>query len=154
MTLHPGRVSAAVLQAPMGAKPIEGEILDQFLWAAPDYVRNGFADESMYDELFGEELDENQLFAWELNRETFTRIGWKPYGYNPALPHLLALVDAPVLLCRGSADRIVPTSVVDRFVECLPNATATQLDGGGHFLELEQPSKLAQLAREFCASVV
>jgi pimeloyl-ACP methyl ester carboxylesterase len=81
-----------------------------------------------------------------------SRIAWSPHMHNPALPHLLPGVDAPVLLVWGAEDRVVPPSAGRRYAELLPNARLEVIDGAGHFLDLEQPDELARLVAEFVSA--
>jgi pimeloyl-ACP methyl ester carboxylesterase len=150
LTLHPGRFAAAVLQGAPGVKPADGEIFDQFLVSSDDYVRRGFADRSAFAALYGEEPVEDQVFVWESNREMTTRIAWKPYMFDPALPHLLRGVGTRVLLVRGADDGIVPASCGEVYAESLANASVAELPGG-HQLDLERPAELAETVREFVA---
>jgi pimeloyl-ACP methyl ester carboxylesterase len=73
--------------------------------------------------------------------------------HNPALPHLLRYVDAPVMLVRGSRDRIVPASCLDAYASVLPNAARRTLNGGGHFLEIEMAADVAAITFEFFSTI-
>ena len=132
----------------MGVKPEQGEIFDQFLVSHEDYVRTGFAAEGSFEEHFGEESDIEQLMVWDINREMTTRVGWKPYMHNMALPYLLPSVHTPTLLVWGSADTIVPVNSGALYAEKLPDARLEILEGAGHWLELDRPDDLARLIVE------
>src|SRR5437016_2301340 len=107
-TMAPRGFKKVVLVGAMGLKPERGEIADQALVSYIDYVRRGFADQRAFDRLFGAEPATAQLEQWDLNREMTFRIAWKPYMYNPTLPHLLGGVASPALIVWGRDDRIVP----------------------------------------------
>ena len=128
----------------MGVKPGAGEIVDQFLVSAATYVEMGFSSA----EAFAASVTEgtaNHLEQWEDNREMTTRIAWKPYMYNPALPCLLAglRVPATITWCRG--DRIVPRACATAYAEAIPGATLVELEAGGHAADLEIPDRLAEI---------
>jgi pimeloyl-ACP methyl ester carboxylesterase len=133
----------------MGLKPSTGEILDQALVSYIEYVRAGFADQSAFERQFGADPSTPQLEQWDLNREMTFRIAWKPYMYNPTLPHLLAGVSTPTLVVWGREDRIVPPACAEQYARALPAARVVQLDGAGHFVDMEQPDTLAKLVAQF-----
>jgi len=141
--LSPARLASLVLVSPMGLKPSEGEILDQFLFAAVEYARFSFSDDAKFAEFYGDEPSEEQVDHWELNREMTTRIAWKPYMFSLALPHLLRHVQVPTLVVWGGKDRVAPQSCGNRYVEVLDGAELHVLPDGGHQVELEQPSEVA-----------
>ena len=144
-TVAQSRIHRLTLVGAMGVKPAEGEILDQFLVNHHNYVRQGFASGEGFETHFGEEPELEQLLAWDLNREMTTRVTWKPYMHNSALPHLLPTVQTPTLLVWGSQDRIVPLEAGQLYADALPNAQLEVVDGAGHWLELERPDELARL---------
>ena len=148
-TMSPRAFTKLVLVGAMGIKPENGVIADQALVSYIDYVRLGFADQSVYDRLFGAETPTKTLEQWDLNREMTFRIAWKPYMYNPSLPHLLGAVATPTLVVWGREDRVVPLECGERYVKALPNATLEIVDGAGHFVEMEKPEHLARLIGGF-----
>lgn len=144
-TVAQARINRLTLVGAMGVKPDEGEIADQFLVNHQDYVRLGFASDEAFEAHFGAEVELEQLLAWDLNREMTTRVTWKPYMHNAALPHLLPTVATPTLLVWGSGDRIVPLEAGRMYADYLPSARLEVIDGAGHLVELERPDELAQL---------
>ncbi len=144
-TVAQSRIHRLTLAGAMGVKPAEGEIFDQFLVNHQDYVRQGFASAEDFEAHFGEEVELEQLLAWDRNREMTTRVTWKPYMHNAALPHLLPTVQTPTLLVWGAEDRIVPLEAGHMYEAALPNARLEVVDGAGHWLELERPDELARL---------
>ena len=72
-----------------------------------------------------------------------TRIAWRPYMYNRALPGLLAGVEAPALIVAGTEDAVVPNACARAFSDALPNARLETLPAG-HALDLERPAELAE----------
>ncbi len=150
-TLAPRAFRRLVLVGAMGLKPERGEIADQALLSYIDYVRLGFVDQRAFDRVFGAEPPTKLLEQWDLNREMTFRIAWKPYMYNPTLPHLLGGVAAPSLVVWGRDDRIVPLECGERFAKTLPTARLELIEGAGHFVEMEKPDELARLVTDFAS---
>ena len=138
-----------VLVGAMGIKPERGEIADQALVSYIDYARRGFADQGAFDRLFGADPPTALLEQWDLNREMTFRIAWKPYMYNPTLPHLLGGLATPARVVWGRDDRIVPLECGERYVKALARARLEIIEGAGHFVEMEKPHELAQLVVDF-----
>ena len=147
--MAPRMLKRLVLVGAMGIKPERGEIADQALLSYIDYVRRGFADQRAFDRLFGAEPSTSRLEQWDLNREMTFRIAWKPYMYNPTLPHLLGGVATPALIVWGRDDRLVPLECGERYQKTLPHARLEIVDGAGHFVDMEQPDVLARLVAGF-----
>jgi len=144
-TMTPRAFSRLVLVGAMGIKPERGEIADQALLSYIDYVRLGFADQAVFDRTFGADPPTETLEQWDLNREMTFRIAWKPYMYNPGLPHLLGSVTTPALVVWGRKDRVVPVECGERYVKALPNARLEVIDDAGHYVEMEKPDALVRL---------
>jgi len=148
-TMSPRAFRRLVLVGAMGIKPRDGEILDQALLSYLAYVRAGFADPKTLDAVFGAEPPTEVLEHWDLNREMTFRIAWKPFLYDPSLPHLLGGVHTPTLVVWGSHDRIVPAECGDAYARALPHARLARIDGAGHFVEMEKPRELAHAITQF-----
>ena len=148
-TMAPRAFRRLVLVGSMGIKPERGEIADQALLSYIDYVRRGFADQSAFDRLFGANPSTSLLEQWDLNREMTFRIAWKPYMYNPTLPHLLGGLAVPSLIVWGRDDRIVPLECGERYAKSLARARLQIIEGAGHFVEMEKPRELADLVTGF-----
>jgi len=148
-TMAPRAFKRVILVGAMGIKPERGEIVDQALLSYIDYVRRGFADQAAFDRAFGAEPPTPLLEQWDLNREMTFRIAWKPYMYNPTLPHLLGGVANPVLVVWGRQDEIVPLECGERYAKALPRARLEILERTGHYVEIEQADTLAGLVTSF-----
>ena len=148
-TMAPRAFRRLVLVAPMGIKPERGEIADQALVSYIDYVQLGFADPGVFERLYGAVPPTPQLEQWDLNREMTFRIAWKPYMYNPTLPHLLGGAAVPALVVWGRRDRVVPLECGERFAKALPAARLEIVEDAGHFVEMEKPDELAELVTTF-----
>jgi pimeloyl-ACP methyl ester carboxylesterase len=150
-TMAPRAFRRLVLVGAMGLKTERGEIADQALLSYIDYVRRGFADQGAFDRIFGAEPPTSQLEQWDLNREMTFRIAWKPYMYNPTLPHLLGGVATPALVVWGRHDRIVPLECGERYAKALADARLEIVEETGHFVDLEKPDELAGLVTRFAS---
>jgi pimeloyl-ACP methyl ester carboxylesterase len=148
-SLAPRVFRRLVLVGAMGIKPERGEIADQALVSYIDYVKLGFADLGAYERVYGAEPSTETLEQWDLNREMTFRIAWKPYMYNPTLPHLLGGVATPSLIVWGRDDRVVPLECGERFAKALPHARLHVIERAGHFVEMERPDELARLVADF-----
>lgn len=145
----PARVASLVLHGAVGLQPSGGEILDQFLYSTVDYIKLGFVDPELVNQIYGATPTEETLRSWDWNREMTTRIAWKPYMFNRALPHLLSAVSAPTLIIQSTEDRIVPPAVAKRYAELIPDALLIELQGAGHQADLERPTELAAFVQKF-----
>ncbi len=151
-TMAPQAFRRLVLVGAMGVKPAQGEILDQALVSYIAYVRAGFADQSAFDRLYGADPPTPQLEQWDLNREMTFRIAWKPYMYNPTLPHLLGGVRSRALIVWGRGDKVVPLECGEEYARALPGSRLSVIEEAGHFVDMEQPEALAKLISEFAAA--
>jgi pimeloyl-ACP methyl ester carboxylesterase len=150
-TMSPQTLRRLVLVGAMGVKPVHGEIFDQAIVSYIDYVRAGFADQSVFDRLFGADPPTERLEQWDLNREMTFRIAWKPYMYSPTLPHLLGGVRTPALIVWGRGDKVVPLECGEAYARALPRSRLAVVEASGHFVDMEQPEALAKLIMEFAA---
>jgi len=148
-TMAPRAFERLVLVGAMGVQPTDGEILDQSLVNYIEYARAGFHNQQVFDQIYGAVPSTDQLETWDINREMTFRIAWKPYLYSQTLPHLLGAVRAPALVVWGADDRIVPLNCGRRYAQALPNATLEVIDACGHCVEMERPTELVRLIREF-----
>ncbi len=144
-TMAPRGFKKLVLVGAMGIKPERGEIADQALLSYLAYVRLGFADQAAYDRHYGDDMPTERLEQLDLNREMTFRIAWRPYMFNPTLPHLLGAVQTPAVVVWGREDRIVPLECGERYAKALRHATLKVIDGAGHFVEMEKPDAVVRL---------
>jgi pimeloyl-ACP methyl ester carboxylesterase len=150
-TMSPASIRRLVLVGAMGVKPVHGEIFDQAIVSYIDYVRAGFEDQGAFDRLFGADPPTSLLEQWDLNREMTFRIAWKPYMYNPTLPHLLSGVRTPALIVWGRGDKVVPLECGEAYARLLPRSRLAVVEKSGHFVDMEQPEALGKLVMEFAA---
>jgi pimeloyl-ACP methyl ester carboxylesterase len=141
-----------VLVAPMGIKPVDGEILDFLELTIRSHLRATVADPVNTEEfarIYGGEMTPAQFEAFEDARTETSRLGWDPFMYNPSLPYLLEGLATPTLLVHGTSDTVVPRSCIDGYLGALPNARAVVIEGVGHRPEIENPLEFVRLIKEF-----
>jgi pimeloyl-ACP methyl ester carboxylesterase len=141
IALDPTLFRRAVLVAPPGIRPPEGEIFDLFTVTAQKFVQRSVLDPAATPEfrgLFGGDQTPEQFEAWEDARAEVARLAWQPYMFDPALPHLLELAAAPpTLVVAGRDDPIVPRSVAEAYAKAIAGAKLVLLDRCGHRPEIE-----------------
>lgn len=147
-TMNQRRVRRLVLVGAAGIQPREGEILDQIMISHQAYARAGFHADAPYEAQFGAEVPPETNSAWDFNRVMTSRVSWKPYMFSHQLPPLLPGVKTPTLLVWGEHDEVVPRICGQQYAEALPNARLVVVPESGHFVDMEQPDKLAELIEE------
>jgi pimeloyl-ACP methyl ester carboxylesterase len=133
-------------------KPTKGEILDIFYYPVEQLRDLGYHDPSQapeWDELFGAPPTPEQQDLALRARETSARLIWKPYAFNPRLPHFLPRVTNPTLIVWGREDRIVPLICGEQYAQLLPNATLKVIESCGHSPNIERPDEYVELLRDF-----
>lgn len=151
----PQTFNKMALVAPVGIRPPTGEILDMFLIVAREYLEAGILDPNTTQEFPSfcpEEPSPEQVESWEVAREEACRLGWRPFMYHPALPHLLGrLKDLPTLLVWGEQDAVIPTSAGEAYQQAIQGARLEILPNCGHHPELERTAEFVGLVRDFFA---
>lgn len=152
-TMSPDRFEKLILVGAMGIQPPVGEIYDMFLVMAKEFITAGILNPegtAEFELLCPEEPTPEQAESWEVAREQACRIGWKPYMYYPALPHLLSrLKSLPTMVVWGSDDPIVPLSAGQLYRDSIPGSGLEVLNDCGHHPEIERDEAFVKLVREF-----
>jgi pimeloyl-ACP methyl ester carboxylesterase len=151
-TMRPDAIDRLVLVSPTGLKPAEGEIRDIFFYPPEELLRFNVHDPAgtpEWAELFGGKPGPAEIEIALRNREMAARLTWKPYMFNPRLPHFLPRVPNPTLIVWGREDQIVPVICGEQYRRLLPNATLRVLDRCGHSAPIEQPDAFANLVLDF-----
>jgi len=151
-TMCPDVIDRLVLVAPTGLKPEVGEILDIFYYPPEELFTHTVFDASTIPErerLFGRPPTPEEAEIALRNREMAARLTWKPYMFNPRLPHFLPRVTAPTLVLWGREDGIVPLICGEQYRRLLPNATLRVLERCGHLPLIEKPAEFAGLVLDF-----
>ena len=105
-----------------------------------------------YDQYTAEMTDEQKNMDHS-NREMASRLCWRPYMYNPSLPHYLKKVTTPTLIIWGKQDAIVPAECGDLYQQALPNATLKVIDHCGYSPQIEKTKEFQNLVTEFLAGL-
>src|SRR5205823_3608919 len=131
----PHVVERLVLVDAAGIKPREGEIADIFLLGQEEARRRAFVNPDAvpeYTQLFPKEPAPEQREAQQQNQEMAARLCWKPYMYDPTLPHLLPRLRVPALVVWGREDAIVPQECGRLYQQAIPGSRLEVLDSYGH----------------------
>jgi pimeloyl-ACP methyl ester carboxylesterase len=152
-TMNPDRFEKLILVDAMGIKPPVGEIYDMFLAVAKEFITDSIMNPegtAEFERICPEEPDPAQVEYWEVAREQSCRLGWKPYMYYPALPHLLnRLKGLPTMVVWGSDDPIVPLSAGQLYRDSIPGSRLEVLNDCGHRPEVERPEAFVKVVSEF-----
>jgi pimeloyl-ACP methyl ester carboxylesterase len=147
--------SRMLLVAPMGIKPVDGEILDIFAMTVRNHLLATVADPANtpeFKQVYGAHMTPEQFEAFEDARSETARLGWEPFMHNPSLPHLLHGVKIPTLLMWGTRDRIVPRGCIDAYRAAIEGAQVALIEGAGHRPEMENPAAFDLAVRKFFAA--
>jgi pimeloyl-ACP methyl ester carboxylesterase len=151
-TMQQSRFGRLVLVGAAGLHPREGEVLDQMLIGFAEYGLTGFRDAASFQGLFGaNELPPDVYELWDFGTEMTARVCWKPWMYSDQLPHLLTEIRLPALIVWGEHDRLVPLDVGMQYEALLPDARLEVVPEAGHFVDLEEPDRLAELIEAHAA---
>src|SRR4030095_3128729 len=151
-TMAPPQLERLVRVGAMEIKPERGDIMDQALMSYIEYIRAGFHDPAALDRAYGTELPTPLLERWGVKRQTTFRIAWRPYMFNPSLPHLLGDVRSPTLVVWGADDRVVPLECGERYAKALPAAKLVVIEKAGHLVDMERPEDVARAVIDFAGA--
>ena len=107
---------------------------------------------------FGDKL--NEIAATRIpraTREEVRRSHLATFSLGPPLvfsPKALGAIANPVLVVHGREDRIMPLAVGHYFAAHIPNAELHVFPKTGHWLQIEQPQRFANLSRAFLKGVI
>jgi pimeloyl-ACP methyl ester carboxylesterase len=150
--MYPPYLKSLILVDAAGIKPEVGEIAE-ILMVSQDVVRKlRFFDPAQVpdDERLGHRqlTPEEEALQWR-NREMTSRLCWKPYFHNPALPAYLQGVKTPTLIVWGKQDAIFPLNCGELYHRTLTNSTLHVIDRCGHSPALEQPEEFLTAVTAF-----
>ena len=75
------------------------------------------------------------------------------FGASGGVPPLGSGLTMPLLMIQGQEDRVTPVADnAARLGQAVPQARLVMLDGCGHLPELEDPTRVNALVREFLLS--
>ena len=148
----PHVVDRLILVDAAGIKPHENEIADIFLLGQEETRRRAVVDLEQaleYQELFPEDPSPEQRELQARNQEMAARLCWKPYMYDPSLPHLLPRLCVPALLIWGRDDAIAPLECGQLYQQAIPHSRLEVLDHCGHLPQIERPDEFTRLVVNF-----
>jgi pimeloyl-ACP methyl ester carboxylesterase len=154
---HPARVGRVVVVGPaLHVDPYLEAVLDH--WEA--LARSDLADDALH----------RGLILPAFGREAFTRLvpavlrdmGLRPMARETILRYVAcgraqdvrgyaARVDATVLAVAGTEDGLTGPVHARAVADAIPGARLEVIEGSGHTPQVEQPAKLARMARSFLA---
>jgi len=150
---NPAQFRRMALVAPVGIRPPEGEIFDLYNVTVNAYLQASVRDPQATPEfarLFADLEPPQQMEAWEDARVQTARIAWRPYMYNPSLPHLLEGVSGlPTMLVWGADDGVVPLSAARAYQGAIAGSRLVMIAEAGHRPEIETPREFLNHVQEF-----
>jgi pimeloyl-ACP methyl ester carboxylesterase len=148
----PPYLKSLVLVDAAGIKPEVGEIAEILMVSQDTVKKLRFYDPAQvpdYDALVNRQLTpEEEAVQWR-NRETASRLCWRPYFHNPKLPAYLRGVKVPALIVWGRQDAIIPLNCGELYHRVLANSTLHAIDRCGHSPALEKVDEFLRVVMEF-----
>jgi pimeloyl-ACP methyl ester carboxylesterase len=138
----PDMVRRLVLVAPLGCRPLEGEIFDFLAVTVRTHVAATVSrqDAPEFGQIYGGDMTPEQFERFEDARAETARLGWQPFMFDDSLPHRLeGIGQLPTLIVWGDDDLIAPRGCVDAYDRAIPNSEVVVLPGAGHRPEIEDP---------------
>jgi pimeloyl-ACP methyl ester carboxylesterase len=135
-----------------GVRPAQDQIFDIFIPRWREVIERGFVDAEAsqeYQRIYGSAPIQEYGGIREAGRTMTTRMCFKPYMYDPALPGMLPKIDVPTLIVWGREDRIVPLECASLYQRAIPNAALKVVNNCGHLAHLDKPEEVARIVSEF-----
>ena len=100
-----------------------------------------------FQDLFGakDSLPPDVYELWDFGTEMTARVCWKPWMYSDQLPHLLGDIRLPTLIVWGSTIVWSLSTSAGSTRLCFPVRAWRWCRRPGHFVDLEEPDRLAEL---------
>ena len=141
-----------VLVDAAGIHPRQGEVTDIFILPWQEVIEKAFYDPQNapeYQRIYGSAPVVEFGGVREAGRTVSTRMCFRPYMYDAALPGMLGKVRVPTLIVWGEQDQIIPLECARLYQQAIPGATLRAIERCGHWPHLEHPQALAEIVREF-----
>ena len=139
----PQLINKLVLVAPLGLRPLEGEIFDFLAVTIRTHVAGTVTniEAPEFATMYGGDMTSEQFELFEDARAETARLGWEPFMFSDSLAHhLQGIGNLAVQLIWGDGDIIAPRGEIDAYRQSLPNSSLTVLPGSGHRPEIEDPA--------------
>jgi pimeloyl-ACP methyl ester carboxylesterase len=147
------RIERLILVDAFGIKVSDREtpdILDVFNTHPDEVARRSWHDPERFIPDFNA-WEDDALIRYAHGRESLSLYGFQPYMYNPQLKRWLARIAVPTLVVWGTADRVVKPEYGQTYAGLIPGARFEVIANAGHYPEIEQPEKFAELVSSFLA---
>jgi len=139
---------------------VQGALRRQHRWPSPEVARRAYAGKPAFRTWLPEVIDDyvDTAFvatnnnAWTLRypREWEARI----FAVSPASTFAtIARIPCPGLFIRGEDSHAFFKRSVPRIQRCNPLLDVKTIPATGHFVPMENPAAVAQLIRQFCATI-
>ena len=153
--MSPESLMGLVLIDAVGIRPKNSDITEVFMVSAATRAGYRFYDPSQVPnvEKYTSEPTPEEASADFANRETASRLLWKPYMHNPSLPHYLAAVATPTLVVWGREDAIVPLECGELYKQAIGGAQLQVIDRCGHSPQIEKPQEFNKHVSAFLGSL-
>lgn len=169
---HPDSVAALVLVAPGGLVPrLRNRAVQLAAWLAsrlPDAVlvplatlANRFAEQAVRGmvadpstlppEVVREFVREARRPGSGMGYARYNQATLGPWGMRNDLSSRVGAITVPTLVLHGTADPMVDIDGSRRAAAAMPNARLVELDGCGHWAQLERPADFAREVRALLA---
>lgn len=148
----PELFNKVVLVAPLGLRPLDGEIFDFLAVTIRTHVAATVSkiDAPEFSQIYGGDMTPEQFELFEDARTEAARIGWEPFMFNDSLGHhLKGIGNVPVQLIWGTADLVAPHGEVAAYQAVVPNLSVVEITGAGHRPEIEDPDAFLAAVTKF-----
>jgi pimeloyl-ACP methyl ester carboxylesterase len=135
---------------PLGVKVGDREsrdIADVFAMSEDEFATRAYHDSARRIRDYTA-MSDPDLLALARSREAFTYFGWRPYMHDPSLRRWLRRIRIPTLVAWGAGDQIVTPEYGRAYAAEIPGARFEVIDAAGHYPDVEQPDRLADLLVE------
>lgn len=153
--MNPAIFSRMALIAPLGVRPLVGEIFDFLATTMQTHVAATVSHHEApeFATMYRGGITPEQFELFEAARGETSRLGWEPFMHDPALPHHLhGIGDLATLIVWGEEDVIVPRGAIDAYEAALPDAEIRILPGVGHRPEIEDVDGFVDCVSKFFSS--
>lgn len=150
--INPALFRRMALVAPLGIRPLDGEIFDFLATTMMTHVAATVShhEAEEFGKIYGGGITPEQFELFEAARGETSRLGWEPFMYDPSLPYQLGGIgDLPTLVVWGEDDLIVPRGLIDAYQAALPDPQVHILPGVGHRPEIEDVDGFVECISKF-----
>lgn len=129
------------------------EIADTFVMYPEDFLESAWHDATRAEahmKLPGLRTHPEDVLRTLLrNRESAALFGWNPFMHNPKLAGRLHRIKVPTLVVWGESDKVVTSDYGRAYADSIPDSHFEVIEAAGHYPQLEQPDRFAELVIGF-----